>query len=111
LSQVFDELVQGHPAALPERCSLGLAVIGQDHDLVPAPGGLDYVGKEPDETVEALQRPHGLNAARPGVVGHFVVVGPIDIDDRRRPRDLIGHERHTEVAQQGCRNGALEREN
>jgi hypothetical protein len=90
---------------------LGLAVIGEDHDLVLAPGGPDHISKEPHETVEALQGPHGLDAARAGVVGHFVVVGPIDKDDRRRPPDLIGHERQTEIMQQSRCHGALEREN
>jgi hypothetical protein len=45
------------------------------------------------------------------MVGDFVVVGPIDIDDRRRAPDLIGHERQTEIAQQSRCHGALEREN
>ena len=96
--RALDQLVEAVAVSLLEGRSLGLAVVGEDDDLVGAgrvaPGALDPA----ELLVELAQRLHRVGALEPGVVRDLVVAGEGRVDRRAAAHHVGEHAEDDQVA-------------
>ena len=125
--RALDELVEPVAVALLERRALGLAVVGEDDDLVRARRVAARALDAPELLVELAQRLERVGALEAGVVGDLVVAGEGRVDrgppahhvgehaeddqvaDERRTSPRAGTGRCRRDARAGARRGASAR--
>ena len=107
--EAADELLEGHAVALAERGALALAVVGEDDEAVVASRFLADPLERGDDAVDPGQRPQRFEALGPGVVRDLVVVGQVDVDDRRAEGHRAHDERRVQVPQHDVGDRAQDR--
>ena len=97
--QRADDVLERHAVALEERPAEALAVVGEDDEAI----GTGRLGgdllEDADLAVDAVERVERLGPLRAAVVGDLVVVGVVEVDDRRAAPHLLHHERGAERAE------------
>ena len=96
--RALDELVEAVPVALLEGRSLGLPVVGQDHDLVRPRGVVAGALDMTEVVVELAQRLEGVRALEAGVMRDLVVARERRVDGRSPAHDVREHAGHDQVA-------------
>ena len=107
--QLPDHVAERLAVALEEGRPEGLAVVGHDDEAIRSWRRAGGLLQRRDRPVDAVERVERLAPLGPAVVGDLVVVGVVDVDDRRAAVHLLDHEGGRQVAQGDVRRRARER--